>query len=76
MTLAVFRKFMPAMEHPNTDLYPWGGPYTSVCTWLLETCTWEPENYNMVLNALFGHSHINAHYRSILLRPCIHGGPP
>ena len=21
-----------------------GGPYTSVCTWLLETCTWEPEN--------------------------------
>ena len=49
-----------------------GGPYTSVCTWLLETCTWEPENYNMVLNALFGHSHINAHYRSILLRPSIH----
>ena len=53
-----------------------GGPYTSVCTWLLETCTWEPENYNMVLNALFGHSHINAHYRSILLRPCIHGDLP
>jgi len=28
--MPVFLIFMPDMEHPNTDLYPWGGPYTSV----------------------------------------------